>query len=133
MDKISSIAFLICLSFFNIFPKGCAADTCSFSHLRSCELTYTGSLTARRGTVAVATAVRCSAANIFIRCAERVLSDCQAKPYVTGVDQIISKAKLGIDSTRRVLSGLTCGNGAGIKVTSLITMATGFAIFVPFY
>ncbi|XP_076116872.1 uncharacterized protein LOC143084350 [Mytilus galloprovincialis] len=119
MDKLSFVTVVACLVSISIVMQGADAQDCATSKITACSTTYSGAVAGAGGDKKKI----CSAANTYLDCLNKVVTDCKLDPGTSIISQTIAAAKKALSQY-----GCGSGNGAGSIVFNLVTMMSGLTI-----
>ncbi|VDI53039.1 Hypothetical predicted protein [Mytilus galloprovincialis] len=99
MDCLSFVTVIACLISISIVMQGADAQDCSTPKMTSCSTTYANVV---EGAVGDKKKI-CSAANTYLNCLNKVVTDCKLDPGTSIISQTIADAK-------QALSQFGCGS-----------------------
>ncbi|XP_052066146.1 uncharacterized protein LOC127705828 [Mytilus californianus] len=124
MDKLSAVTLIACFVSISTVMQGAGADDCA-PKIASCTTNYTNALP--EAAVTGDKNKICSAANTYLDCLNKVVTDCKLESGTSVISQTIAAAKQALSQY-----GCGSGNGAGSLVFNLVAMASGLTFYKLF-
>ncbi|CAG2213299.1 unnamed protein product [Mytilus edulis] len=103
--------------------SGTDAHDCASQKIKACSKTYNNVVAGDAGDMKKI----CSAANTYLNCLNKVVTDCKLDPGTSIISQSIAAAKQALSQY-----GCGSGNGAGSLVFNLVAMISGLTFISCF-